>query len=108
MKFIVDEMPKSKSKCRFSEWESYPPILDKPGHYICKINDNDCDLCETECQLLKEQQTIVRCKDCKFAKKSVHRSKEDEYKCILSEFEGLYDYHNKDWFCADGEKSEVE
>ena len=58
--------------------------------------------------LLKEQETIVRCKDCKFAKKSVHRSKEDEYKCILSEFEGLYDYHNKDWFCADGEKGEVE
>lgn len=57
-------------------------------------------------ELLKEQETIVHCKDCKFAKKSVRHSKEDEYKCILSEFEGLYDYHNKDWFCADGERND--
>lgn len=51
-------------------------------------------------------QELVRCKDCKFAKKSVRHSKEDEYKCTLSEFEGLYDYHNKDWFCADGERND--
>ena len=59
MKFIVDEMPKSKSKCPFSEWKPYPPIIEEPGHYICKINHNDCNLCETECQLLKEQEAVV-------------------------------------------------
>lgn len=56
MKFIVDEMPKSKSKCPFSEWKPYPPIMEETGHYICKINQNDCNLCETECQLLKQEK----------------------------------------------------
>ena len=55
MKFIVDEMPKDKSECPFSEWKPYPPIMEKTGHYICKINHNDCNLCETECQLLKRE-----------------------------------------------------
>lgn len=55
MKFIVDKMPKSKSKCPFSEWKPYPPIMEKPGHYICKINHNGCNLCETECQFLKQE-----------------------------------------------------
>ena len=96
MKFIVDEMPKSKSKCRFSEWESYPPILDKPGHYICKINGNDCDLCETECQLLKEQQTIVHCRDCKHwtHKGSIFGTCKDGH------------YRAAYWFCADGERND--
>ena len=55
MKFIVDEMPKSKSECLFSEWKPYPPIMEETGHYICKINQNDCNLCETECKLLKQK-----------------------------------------------------
>ena len=64
MKFIVDEMPKSKSECHFSEWKPYPPIMEETGHYVCKINHNDCNLCKTECELL-EQEAVVRCKDCK-------------------------------------------
>ena len=55
MKFIVDEMPKSKSECPFSDWKPYPPIIEKTGDYICKINGNVCDLCEKECQLLKKE-----------------------------------------------------
>jgi len=47
---------------------------------------------------------VVRCKDCKFAEKQVFGRKQDAYKCTLSAFEGLYDYHDRDWFCADGEK----
>ena len=53
MKFIVDEMPKSKGECPFSEWKPYPTIIEETGRYICKINHNDCNLCETECQFLK-------------------------------------------------------
>ena len=51
-------------------------------------------------------QKIVRCKDCKFAEKQVCCPEEYEYKCTLSEFEGLYDYHNKHWFCADGKRKD--
>ena len=58
MKFIVDEMPESKSKCPFSEWKPYPPILKETGHYICKINHNDCNLCEMECQFLKQEKSV--------------------------------------------------
>ena len=55
---------------------------------------------------LKDQPEIVRCKDCKFAEKTGFcRPKEDEYKCTLSEFEGCYDYHDGEWFCADGKLS---
>lgn len=54
----------------------------------------------------KDMVEVVRCKDCKFAEKTGFcRPKEDEYKCTLSEFEGLYDYHDENWFCADGKLS---
>ena len=53
------------------------------------------------------QPEIVRCNDCKFVEKQPDWDKrEPKYKCTLSEFEGLYDYHDKDWFCADGERKE--
>lgn len=51
-----------------------------------------------------KQPEIIRCGDCKFAEKQVCGPKEYEYKCVPSEFEGLYNYHDKDWFCADGER----
>lgn len=54
--------------------------------------------------LSEYQQKIVRCEDCKFAEKQVCRPKEYEYKCTLLEFEGLCDYHGRDWFCAGGER----
>lgn len=60
MKFIVDEMPKSKKKCPFSEWKPYPPICEETGHYICKITHDDCDLRETGCQLLKQERSEAR------------------------------------------------
>lgn len=51
------------------------------------------------------KEELVRCKDCKFAEKYVCRPKEDEYKCTISESEGLYDYHVGNWFCPYGERS---
>lgn len=47
---------------------------------------------------------VVRCKDCKFSEKRKTYHKEDEYKCKLSEYEGCFDYHHENWFCADGER----
>lgn len=47
---------------------------------------------------------LIRCKDCKFSEKRETYNKEDEYKCKLSEYEGCFDYHHKNWFCADGER----
>ena len=54
--------------------------------------------------LSEYQQKIVRCEDCKFAEKQVCRQNEYEYKCTLLEFEGLCDYHSRDWFCAGGKR----
>lgn len=92
MKFIVDEIPKSKSECPFSEWKPYPPIMKETGHYVCKINYKHCDLGETECNLLK---AIVRCKDCK--------RRGNPLSCKL-ESEGMYP--DPDWFCAEGERKD--
>ncbi len=50
----------------------------------------------------------VRCENCKFAEKQLFGPKEDEYKCTLSEYWGLYDFHNKDWYCPDGKRREVD
>jgi hypothetical protein len=67
--------------------------------------------------LLKEQEAVVRCKDCK------HRPKEPNYKTYESGFDiefpegskcpcrcsgdGFYSwYPEDDWFCADGERQE--
>ena len=49
-------------------------------------------------------QPLIRCKDCKFSEKRETYNKEYEYKCKLSEYEGCFDYHHKNWFCADGER----
>ena len=57
-------------------------------------------------ELLKEQKQIVMCKDCKYAEKRIINYKSHEYKCTLTEFEGCFDYHNGDWYCADGERKD--
>ena len=36
MKYIVDRLPKTKKDCDYSEWEPYPPFIEKTGRYICK------------------------------------------------------------------------
>jgi len=37
MKFIVNELPKDKYDCYFSEWKSFPPIIEKTGEYVCNL-----------------------------------------------------------------------
>ena len=55
MKFIVDEMPKDKTECPFSDWAPYPPIMEKAGEYICEKDRKICNLCKTECRWLKQE-----------------------------------------------------
>jgi hypothetical protein len=58
--------------------------------------------------LLKEQETIVRCKDCKYA----HMTYDGECKyCdMFTDDDGRYVecYYPGDWYCADGERLETE
>lgn len=55
MKFIVDKLPQDKYDCCFSEWKSFPPIIEKSGEYLCKIANKKCNLTydSTECEGLK-------------------------------------------------------
>lgn len=55
-------------------------------------------------ELLKEQEAVVRCKDC------LHRGKVE--KCVLAAIAAEKDYplfmldNRGEWFCADGERKE--
>jgi hypothetical protein len=55
MKFIVDELPKDKYDCYYSEWISAPPIIKEDGYYFCNLVNKDCNLQydNTECEGLK-------------------------------------------------------
>ena len=59
MKFLVDEMPKEKGKCPFCEWQPYPPFIEEPGRWVCKIaekkygNKTSCDLKADSCSYLR-------------------------------------------------------
>ena len=62
MKYIVDSLPKTQKDCEYSEWEPYPPFIEKKtGRYICKKDGKNCDLDEdhpitcTSCRWLKVQ-----------------------------------------------------
>ena len=48
--------------------------------------------------LLKEQPEIVRCKDCKW----FYQPFKSEGRCLNHD----NDYHEPNWFCADGERKE--
>ena len=52
---------------------------------------------------LKEQEAVVRCRDCKYGTEMsgniiCHKPKHDEYETDIRPF---------DWFCADGERRET-
>ena len=44
------------------------------------------------------EQELVRCKDCKW----YHQAYANEGRCVNHD----NDFHNPDWFCADGERKE--
>lgn len=56
MKILVDKMPETSHACLFSKWHPYPPIVEEPGYYECKITDKRCTLSKIECSIFKEQK----------------------------------------------------
>ena len=99
----------------------------------CCLNRNDCKNCPykeeydpyLDCidmtrkdaiELLKEQEAVVRCKDCKHRPTQTKPPKTygfsiefpEESKCPCQCDDGFYSwYPNDDWFCANGERKEV-
>ena len=71
-----------------------------PGHYLG--NDG---------VELVEYSEVVRCKDCKHG---IWDEENEMWKCVESadydedagEWFGFYEYHNGDFFCADGERKD--
>jgi hypothetical protein len=55
--------------------------------------------------LLKEQETIVRCKDCKYAQMTVDGELCKYCGADIDEYGYPREvYHEANWFCADGER----
>ena len=67
-------------------------------------NEGDCVaiMSQDVLALLKEQEAVVRCKDCKHG-----RIYENCVKCENAGNPGMFaTYHQFNWFCADGEAKE--
>ena len=54
IKYYVDEMPSDPSECPHAEWEPYPPFIEEPGHWICKLG-GECKIGEHRCKHLIEK-----------------------------------------------------
>ena len=67
------------------------PYDQETGDYICGSREMKREAIE----LLKEQEAVVRCRDCK------HH--DDDFPCELHTIDGSA---NDEWFCADGEQKE--
>ena len=79
----------TEPKCKDCPWETCEEF-----HQSKTI---PLDLCLDILKLLKEQEAVVRCKDCKIGE--VSELPYGEYYCLKYGY-----YHNGDWFCADGVK----
>ena len=73
----------------------------------CDAMADECPvICLDALAMLKEQEAVVRCKDCKYAYLT------DDGECKYCEMEKddngflIERYRSWDWFCADGEKRE--
>ena len=75
---------------------------DEFDQYSDDWNDHVCDRrCRPDYCPLKEQEVVVRCKDCKHFDKSLSYWATRGY-CDMSSIR-----HGDDWFCADGERKKV-
>ena len=56
MKILVDKIVNHPDECFFSQWKSYPPIIEKPGDYYCSRVKKVCNLYNesNECYCFKE------------------------------------------------------
>ena len=71
----------------------------EPGN-LNELDKISYDACVGAIALLKEQETIVRCKDCKYCE---YQQAEKEW-CKKGHLHG----NAEKWFCADGERKESE
>lgn len=81
----MTDSDKTKTIDGFAYW------IENEENGVCYIPLN---LCEKIMKLLKEQQEVVRCKDCKY----------------YDYFNGCMSWHdvnsnNDNWYCADGERN---
>ena len=97
-----ERVVKGLEHCQKSYCDGCPYVYD-----LCDEKDCIANLARDVLVVLKKQPDIVRCENCKFAEKQLFGAKESEYKCTLSESWGLYDFHNKDWYCPDGKGRET-
>lgn len=78
-------------------------IITNPNEWRMFYSDSETKTCaEAVLTMLKEQEEVVRCKDCKHVK-----IYENCVKCENAGNPGMFaTYHKNDWFCADGEAKE--
>ena len=76
----------------------------EPVDGVIKISADVRDLLV---KLLREQQKVVRCKDCKYGEPVKNVLGEDRYECCLPESYVISDLAlPPEWYCADGEVKE--
>ena len=81
-----------------------------PYETLCKkaIEENDgyCPILDDALELMKEQQKIVRCENCKYGRQLYVTNQGDRFfKCAeVSEIDSVL--RRGDWFCASGEEKD--
>lgn len=80
----------------------YPPSKCEDCPYHDLPDEQSCNdmLCLDALALLKEQEAVVRCKDCKHGRMINILN----YTCTESQNHCEHILHSPDWFCADGRK----
>lgn len=69
----------------------------EPFHYEC------AETIHNALELLKEQEAVVRCKDCKYL--DINRCTNDRVLCQIDDCGCCPTFYVTDeWFCADGER----
>ena len=64
--------------------------------FIETANEFGTNIIADAIEILEEQPEVVRCKDCKW----FHQAFKSEGRCLKHD----NDYHEPNWFCADGER----
>lgn len=83
-------------------------VIKRAERIMCSTVDRDMidSFCEDVISLLKKQDAVVRCKDCKYEFCINPNEKEKIYECMKYPIANLRITHKPEWFCADGERKE--
>lgn len=103
-------MNKCREDCYFyyesQEMSAYVPNCSFDAQYeygFCPCSEN-CEHYISKKEAHKLIKKIVRCKDCSHGELEPWNKTQQNYRCLKSEYEGCYDYHEGDWFCAGGKR----